>query len=230
MTFYISPSRLSSFYTCPASYQYRMNWERKELPPAIRDGIAAHQMLSDEVPERMTSRARSFFEALSSMRREGGYEILASEVRQEIPLGDDIILVRVIDAIAKLNGVPILVDYKTATWPWKAIDGTGLYPKAMGFQAVAYLIPPPDPSPLKRWPEKIDFLVAPEKGAEAVYSYEYFEEDQDNLMQAIELVRSAGVYPRNRSYGCNYCSFMEMCYGLPRWEDLYLPKGELKDD
>ena len=162
---------------------------------------------------------------------------MARELRQYVPLTNEITLVRVVDVLARQRRRGVLIDLKTASSDWETVGG--LAPKGSGFQAAGYLIPPVDPSPYKKWPTRIDFLVARDTDAIRtaepghVYSYEYNEADVQNLIEAAEIVRWSSkkkYFPLNRGGGCNWCFFREACYGTENWEMLYDTKVDRRNE
>ena len=115
---------MSSFFTCPAQFQYRKAWKKVgTLAKALRDGSAAHSVMEGKTPLKMSARATRYAHSLQELRQ--GYRIVASEQKQFVPIEGGIVLVRIIDALALLDDdTPVLIDYKTAEWPWKSIEGT----------------------------------------------------------------------------------------------------------
>ena len=161
MTFYVSPSGLTIFFNCPAQFRYKQQWKSlAPTPQFFLDGTHAHQAMEGTMNPESSRASDKYFERLHDMEKDLGYEVLHRELRQKVPLGNDIMLVRVIDAVVLYEGVPMLVDYKTATWPWRRL-ASGIAPKGSGFQPAAYLIPPEElPEGLDEWPTRIAFLVA----------------------------------------------------------------------
>ena len=204
----------------------------------MADGTAAHALLAGQKPPKLSPRARSFYERLQFMYAEMDYTPLwldeegkpVVELRQVVPLSKSIKLVRVIDAFAKTkDGEAVLIDYKTTVWPWRLLfeskSATNPVPQSMGFQATAYLIPPNEPTPFA-WPNRIDFLVASERGGLAVHTYRQSPEDMANLLDAIQVVHKAKLFPKHSGNGCAFCSYKEACFGTPGWEALYEKKGK----
>lgn len=233
---YLSASALSAYFACPAKYEYGLRWEALETPVAIQDGLDAHAILAGERVEKPSARARSFANRARELYEGLGYRPLLvdgrpiREVKQRISLPKSAVLSRIIDHIAidPADGKPVIVDWKTGTWPWHS-DAFAT-PQSMGFQAVIYTLPPAaaDFLGLDEWPRRISFFSVPEKGENKVYTYEPTEEDEKNLWQAVKLMRLGAderLYPKLRGYQCNTgktkCPFYEVCYNIPGWEKLY---------
>ena len=238
MTFFISASKLNSFFSCPAQYDYGRRLAPLTKDMFLEDGSAAHRLLAKELPGKLTPRARSFYEQLKLMYDEKGYAPLwveegklVVEKKQLVTLYKGVKLVRVIDAFATVDGEYVLIDWKTAVWPWRGLSDTksplgGPVPAAMGFQATAYLMPPDDPAPFP-WPTRIDFLVASERGGMGIHTYRRNEEDEANLIEAVKQVKATKVFPKHRSSSCFYCQFKHACFETPGWERLYEAKGKV---
>lgn len=243
--FYVSASALNSFYSCMAQWDFGRRLEPLFKDNFLEDGSAAHAMMEGKVPTKFSIRARSFYEQLIALYEERGYTPLwvedgkpKAEVRQVVTLNKNLRLVRVIDAFAKTKeGEPVLLDWKTAVWPWRPITLPGVkplpdlnpVPQSMGFQAAAYLITPDDPKSVPfEWPTRIDFLVASEKGGMDVHTYRWNDEGEVNLLNAADAmqawVKGKMPLPKHRSSGCGFCSFAPACYELPGWEALYKEK------
>jgi CRISPR/Cas system-associated exonuclease Cas4 (RecB family) len=239
VTHYISASKLNSFFQCPAQYAYSRTYEPLTKDKFLEDGTAAHALLAGERPAKLTVRARAFYEQLQLLYKEGGYTPLwldendkpRVEMRQVVALGKKLKLVRVIDALANVDGEAVLIDYKTAVWPWRKLRdgkvpaGVNPVPQSMGFQATAYLIPPDEPTPFK-WPTRIDFLVASERGGMSVHTYRSSKDDVANLIDAANMVTDATVFPKHRGSSCAFCQFKDACFGTAGWQKMYLEKGK----
>ena len=234
MTFHISPSGINSFYTCPAQFRYNQQWQ--SIAPTAQhllNGTHAHKAMEGTVDPDASKQAMRYFKQLYEMEKKMNYEVLYREVRQKIPLGDDIILVRVIDAIVMLNGVPTLVDYKTSAWPWPRL-ASGIAPKGSGFQPAAYLVPPTElPEELDEWPTQILFLVASQKepyhskigeSKQEIHTYNFNEEDDVNLMRAIMYIKEVSEYVKVKGHACGFCDFKTMCFKEEGFEMEYREK------
>jgi CRISPR/Cas system-associated exonuclease Cas4 (RecB family) len=234
--FKTSASDLNTFYECPAKYDFSQRLTPKEVPSFFADGTAAHAILAGEQPYKISPRGRAFANRLKDLYKGMGYSPAVVtedhkpmvEVRQEVSIGGARFK-RIIDAFAFTKDKElVLIDYKTGSAPY--IELGGFAPQTMGFQAVAYLVPPRKAdNPFKQdWPTRIDFLHAPERGESKVYPYRYDAEDNKNLVQAVNLMKVAVMstqFPKVRGYHCNNskvkCPFYEACFETPGWEKLY---------
>lgn len=224
--FYVSITSMNSFYTCHAQYNFRQRWNSKETAQFFIDGKHAHEALEGIIPETMSMDALSYYNKLLKLRESLGYDVFETEVRQEVQLSKDpdIRLIRVVDGIAELDGKVVLVDYKTASYPWKEIT-KGLAGKGNTFQAPAYLIPPFEG---EEWADEIHFLVAPlRQGGAKRYVFKYDEEAHQNFIQAVQFMYEHHTSTiKHRGIACDFCGFAPMCYDVDGWEKLYTPKGE----
>ena len=234
--FQVSVSKANSFFTCMAQYDYGRKLEPLDKNAFLDDGTAAHQLLAGVAPDKLSVRARSFYEQLKLLYDSKGYKPLWTENgkpvverRQEFMLTDNIRLVRVVDAFATVDGEATLIDWKTAVYPWREVANAanplehGVTPQSMGFQAAAYLIPSTDNVPF-HWPARIDFLVASERGGMGIHTYRYNEEDIKNFIASAEIMRKAKTFPKHRGGHCAFCVFNQACYNLPNWQSLYKEK------
>lgn len=227
-TFSISPSGLTAFFSCPARYRYQQEWKPLRLSAELQDGIDTHAALAGEKnPATLNERSAFFYRNLKAMAEP--YTVLQTEQRQVVEF-HGVRLVRVIDVKARLGREGIIVDYKTAKSNWTRGPDGG-YPKGQGFQAAAYLIPPTDKrdlKPYRTWPTLIAFLVASQGGRHLTVSYRRVPADSKNLAEAIDTVKGATVFPKNRGFNCGYCPFDALCYNVKGWEDKY--QRRVKDE
>ena len=225
--FYVSVSGLGKFFTCPAMYDYSRKYVYTgPLSPALQMGINVHAALAGTKDEEELSTTEAVY--LKKLRiLELPYEIQGRELQQDVPLTVGIRLVRVVDALARLEGEPVLLDYKTARVPWFTISGH--VPEAWGWQASAYLIPPED---VKEWPKQIHFLTAPLEGQPEVHAYSRILKDLDHVKQAALIVRSAvryGWLPKRQGWLCKNCDFADLCYDVPNWWQTVRLKKEVRN-
>ena len=221
--FYFSASQLLDFYSCPARYSFsRRLAYRGVLSKQIQDGLDAHALMAGTPKSgspsaravRIVQRIRNFMEER--------YEVSRTEDRQDFSISGGFHLLRTIDAIATDNKGGVLLDYKIVGSQWDIIPEFDLAPRAAGFQAQCYLIPPPG----EEWPGRIHFIVADDQ---YVKSYEYVRrpDDLENVLSAARLMREAWRsknLPKNRGYQCHsYCHFRQVCYEEKDWEDQYEP-------
>jgi len=228
---YISPTGLSNFFSCPAKYRFNQQWRPVETQTFFLDGTHAHELMTGEMPDSVSPQALRYYEDLLAMEKGADYIVLHRELRQKVHIREDVVLVRVIDAIVEHKRGYGLVDYKTANYPWFVISN-GDAPASMGFQAVAYLMRPDVlPEGLDEWPDTILFHVASQKGLPVTYAFMADQYDVNNLMDAIDIVgeaQAAGRFPKNRGYGCKFCNFTDICFDLEGWQSKYEPKRSKK--
>ena len=133
-------------------------------------------------------------------------------------------------AVERSTEEVVLIDYKSATWPWK--KKLDIYPKAQSFQAPIYLIQP-DKSVLQKlnlpyWPSELHFLVAPEKGQPVIVRRGVGHGDYKELDSAVQRIIKEKDWSPRRGFQCSYCPFFEKCNGLPGERNLYV-KRKIRD-
>lgn len=239
----VSQSALEAFFQCPARMDFMTRWERTPTPMILADGIDAHRILAgEEVPDASQS-AVAFAENLWDLKEENGIELFSQEHEQVFELEDGIWFKRIIDGIGYWQGEPVLIDWKTSIkgpWAFFRNGRSRIVPKSMTFQAVSYLIPPPEDE-LERlgipaWPEQILFLVSNATGQGDICAYTRNAEDEENFRKACRLYAEAvrkAYFPRVRGNVCGIpntswaCNYLELCYQLPGWEQKFRQvKGE----
>lgn len=211
-------------------------WEPKTLSPALQDGIDAHLLAATPVLDRnilarVSPRAKVLAKRFESMAKD--YELYDWFEQYQRVNWRGFTLRRIMDAgglwrpVDVPPEVPVLLDYKSANWPWKTENG--ITSKALGFQTTMYLIPPSqdkDLGPFDVWPSTMDYLVAADRGPDAVFRAERNEADETNLEQAITMVAEAKAFPKNQGWLCAYCPFFDMCYATEGWKKKYQPRSE----
>ena len=233
---YLSPSSLNRFYDsrCPASWEFGRKLEAIGKKDEMMDrGTLVHSMMEGTVPvsDVTDTLAKSLYDKLISLKSGLNIQITETEVWQEFEIIPGVIWQRKIDGIGmEQGGKKILADYKTGG-AWKVIpskNGSVASPKSMGFQAIGYLIPPPQ---VKDWPKQVIFLVAPYRGAPQIFRYNYNKKDHNNLLLAIqhfkesvELFQASGYFPKVRGYPCENCDFVAPCYEEDGWTDKFKKK------
>lgn len=197
--------------------------EAKVPSPELADGIAVHEALETNVVSGLTPRQLRFYTRLDRLRR--FYKPVPSfepESYQRFQWRDWEIRRKLDDAGQLPDTHEIaLLDFKTATWEWKQKEG--LTPKALGPQGTFYLLTPPKEQMLglSEWPERLDFLVAPENAATQIETYHRNPDDEANLNDMIEQVATARKFPKAQGYGCHYCDFFQACYQTEGWAHRY---------
>lgn len=236
----ISNSKLSQFLSgCPAKAVFYKKYNMKKMPPALDFGIKVHSMveagLPNPHPEAQDFAVHETAERLLNLVDKAGYTILAQEVRHIAPLTKDIDVFGIIDAIAELDGEPVLLDFKTGARAWqkrKLASGEVVVPKAMGFQGSIYLTPPYPESTSdywegEVWPNELHYLLAPKTGTTQVYKFYEDVWARQNLIHAAQLYAEAertGKFPKNRGWMCSNCDWMHVCWETPGWEERYIER------
>jgi hypothetical protein len=244
--FTLSKSALDQFMSgCPAKYTFYQKWNLAKMPPALDFGIRVHKMMQEGLPNPHTPaqdlEAVEIAERLLNLVEKAGYRILAQEVKHIAPRTDDIQMFALIDAIAELDGEPVLVDFKTGArlWKkWKTMHGEIVTPKAAGFQGTIYLTPPYPGSTSDHWgagiwPNEMHFLMAPKEGPTHIYKYYTNEADKQNLIRAATMLKDAadrGWFPKNKGWLCESCDWMQVCWELPDWERHYVERKQHEAD
>ena len=241
----VSASALNQFMSgCPARYTFYQKFNMVKVPPAMDFGIRVHRMLESGLPNPHTTPAdldaAEIAERLLNLVEKAGYKILEQEVRHIAPLTADIQVFGIIDAIAELDGEPVLIDFKTGArqWKkWKTEDGEVFVPKALGFQGPIYLTPPnlgstSDYWKGKVWPGELHYLLAPNDGPTTIYHYYDSVEDRQNLIRACTMLKDAvdrGWFPLNRGWLCADCDWFPACYRTVGWERHYVERKQHGD-
>lgn len=219
--FTVAPTAIAKFFSCPHKFELSKKYRVKpELPVAkhLQTGIDVHKIMEGEdwrnFPEHVQEKAMS----VRSWAVRNGLELEPYEELEHVNIpGTTLFLSRKIDAFGKMDGKKYIIDYKALGRSWESFGGHT--PQAMGFQAISYLIPP---TPSTTWPEDLIFITINKNNTVQPFYYTYNEEDVKNLIQAIEIIRTAQAFPKNRGYGCqSLCDFKAICYDLPNWQNLF---------
>ena len=233
--FYIRQSSIGQFYACPARYAFSRKYDY--VGPVnwwLRDGSQAHALMAGGRPDVVepSDRALLMYQRMSEYVDNHQYTIIEKEVFQVVPVTRVISLVRTVDALVyDKDHIPMLLDYKFTGRPWSTIEATGwgpnLAPQAMGFQSKAYLHPPKDPTPFKKWPSIIRFLICDDKEGIQIRSHESIRRPNDakDLTSALRTIKHAwdkDHLPINAGFMCaKYCDFRQICFQEPGYSDLY---------
>lgn len=245
----LSASSISRFYTCPMAYKLSRQYKLAQEPQHFKDGTDAHAMMTGANVPTASPKALEYFKSLDKLRTQWGLKIEKGhqEVDQKFEIYPGIILHRIVDALAMLHDNLLVIDWKTASmldyWAVAVsnanLDGGStygkVYPKAAGFQAIAYLIPPPKDE-MKRlkitsWPNTIYFAVGTSRGTNAMYPYTLQEGDIENFIGAARMCAAAirqDIYPKVKD-SCKVgepmeCSYLSACYQVKDWEKSYVKK------
>lgn len=231
MTFEINASRLSMFFACPARYAFSLKWQRRApyVAAHLKQGTNVHALMAGTEPPFDAPQPFVQNKMVEEMRlATAGYKWVGEpETKQRVRLTAGLYLNRTIDRMGTFQRRDRIVDWKTANKSWwtSMAAGTGevISPRAMGFQAKTYLIPPDKPAPFKKaWPTLIEFVVSDGSNT-TVHRYEAKPGDRQTLIDAVQLVESATSFPAVRGYGCQWCDFFEMCFETKGYKTKYEP-------
>ena len=234
----LSPSSLSNWYygKCPQAWKFDRSYQVVDggVNEAMERGSLVHSMLEGKTdPAAVTdNKAITLYQKLNDIRTRLGITITDVEKWQTFPVMENVIWARKIDAMATFpTGEKILIDYKTSGGKWKVVDSKSAFvsPQALGFQGIGYLLPPPD---IKDWPTKVIFLVASWAKTPQIFEVDYSDEERDNLLNAITIVKNCVLQDLDvvkvRGYHCFNCNYQEICYESPKYESLYKAKRTYK--
>ena len=87
---------------------------------------------------------------------------------------------------------------------------------------------------IKKWPTKMQYLVAGYRGDAKMFEYRYSNVDYRNFMDTVEIVAGierAEKFPKNYGKHClgtaenkNGCPFFNVCFKVPNWKKYYKEK------
>lgn len=238
----LSASAMEAYFQCPRKLLMASRWQGTQMATAQRDGLDAHSLMAGDLCPHASPTACAYAETLTDLALANGITVNHHEVLQTFEIGDDVIFKRIIDGIGEYQGVPVLIDWKTAKkgeWPSFHHNRKKYVPKARGFQAVAYLIPPP-PEELERlgldaWPEQILFVIGDAYGGGEIVALKRDADLEVNFYRACWKVAEAirnDDFPAYYGGSCGLlgtswaCDFIPICYNLPDWEAMYSPIRE----
>jgi hypothetical protein len=235
----ISKTALETYLSgCSWRYQLYKRYTRLKVSPAETFGIAVHQLMQHGLPPAGSEPtvdldAYEVARKLFLLENNLGYKILGREVKHFGLLVPDIQVFGIIDAVAELNGEPVLIDYKTSSRAWKEVVGAGgeiIVAKSRGFQGPIYLTPPREYKYFtgKSWAKQLHYLIAPENGVTAVHIFSENDADRRNLIQAAQMLKravDAGEFPLNEGWLCDSCEWLHACRQTPKWQQYH---GEKK--
>ena len=238
----LSASALDYFFTCPGKLLMSSSYEPITMAQPLLDGIHTHRMLAGESVPEASEAAVGYYESLFDLSVTYGIEVYHKEVEQTFEIDDGLWYKRIIDGIGSWQGLPVLIDWKTSAkgpWPYfRGADRRKIVPKGLTFQAVSYLIPPPDKElerlGMQTWPEQILFLVSDAFGHGDMVAYHRDPDMERNFYNACHLAAFAiqsNNLPFNFGNACGVpgapwsCQFIEACYDVPGWEEKFNEVG-----
>ena len=219
---YISATSMSDFLSCPMKFNLRQTWRVKE--PSDNLGLQVHRaMEQDKEPE--DKQAKIFYRQLRDLLHLNQIRIISREARAQFEFRPGVLLTRVLDVVGTMQGKPVVVDYKTADWPWMEVEG--IAPQAQAIQAAVYLygIKP-------NWPSTLAFLVVNKRGQPATYLYRRNTRDEENLDRVVSMIQLANkhnLWPYNRGKGCKWCDWSAACFKTHNWRAKYIAHGQRED-
>jgi hypothetical protein len=227
----ISKTALETYLSgCSWRYQLYKRYTRLKVSPAETFGIAVHQVMqhgpTESIGSIVDANVYETARKLSVLENKRGYKIIEREVKHIAPLCEGIQVFGIIDAVAELDGVPVLLDYKTSSRSWKEVTGAGgeiIVAKSRGFQGPIYLTPSRE-----GWAKQLHYLIAPENGVTAVHIFSENDADRRNLIQAAQMLKravDAGEFPLNEGWLCDSCEWLHACRQTPKWQQYH---GEKK--
>ena len=144
----LSASALDYFFSCPGKLLMSSSYDPVEMSQPLVDGIHTHRLLAGESVPEASEAAVGYYESLFELAATYEIDVAAHEVEQVFQLEEGLWYKRIIDGVGTWQGLPVLIDWKTsAKGPWPYFRGDNrrkIIPKSLTFQAVSYLIPPPD--------------------------------------------------------------------------------------
>jgi hypothetical protein len=223
----LSASSIDRFFTCPQQYALSKLWTPTAPPaPALVQGLAVHAIMAGQkrITKTTPEAVRWHVKKMKEMDRQ--YTISQREVESVEQLCEGIKILRRIDALGvTLEGEPVVIDYKTATYAWDEL-AYQVYPKGEGFQTACYLFGDDTP-------DRMDYLVSCEKGTTQVITTRFEVGRFGNLLIAAKLIQKASddaYFPAHKGWLCRYCAMTGPCYQSPGWRTMYKRRKEIKDD
>jgi CRISPR/Cas system-associated exonuclease Cas4 (RecB family) len=151
-----------------------------------------------------------------------GITVFERERKEEIDIGG-VKFVRIIDGLANDEEGGLLVDYKTASWPWDVVETEDGYfaPKAHTIQTPAYLYNPSDDDR----PERLVYLIAPSRSKKDQSFYVEHDPDREQwFLDVLDEAVTCKEFPANYGYGCKFCTMQDVCLKTNGWEEKYEEK------
>ncbi len=222
---FVSATGITDFLSCPYKFKLRQMWRVKESKDNL--GLIVHRALQED-KEPQEAQAKSFYKQLKELMHVNQIRIKYKERKERFEIIPGVTFTRVMDVIGTEKGEPVIVDYKTADWPWEEVWGHS--PQARGIQAAAYLYPPSGVQKAditsRLWPNQITFLVVNKRSRPQTFSYRCTKDDFANFISSIKLIVLAfkhNTLPYNRGKTCRYCDWSAACFKACGWRKLYEP-------
>lgn len=249
----ISPTSLSRWFSlgCPAAWHFERTWSSHTPDPIFEVGKQVHRLLEGKLaPTDVTDRrVLTIFRKLIELKSALGLTVVLGpdqtplvELKQVWRLMDEVDFVRKLDILATLpDGKTIIVDWKSHLgYGWKQLVGPNyqtIAPQALTFQSPGYLLAPPkellEQIGLKEWPTIVYYLVGPIRGAAQTFIYEWRQDDENKLIEAIKhLAETINHNLQFKVYGqhCLGCPVGEICFETPGWQSRYYRWADTKDE
>jgi len=236
----VSPTALNAFDTC----KYRFYLSRKiepiteEIPDYFRRGLEVHGLMDGSVlPSDAGADSLDMFHRLDQFEQSLGLLPIRRELTQKfiVPGHPNLLFTRRVDMLAYTPaGEAVIVDYKTASRPWKKLklEGKEVQPSARRWQSAGYLFPPPpeflEELDLETWPTELWYLVVPatRNARPQRFVVKWTAEmgkDFDNILDEIGAEK---YFRQSFGYSCRNCDFVPVCYEAEGWRGLYAEREE----
>jgi len=228
--FIVSNSGLKQFFSgCPAKWTFYKKYSLAVPPKPLAFGIAVHEAVEEGLSQPHYEDPYVYEIASKMLRvlKNRGYKIIDREINHLAPLTKDIWVAGRIDLVAELDGLPVLVDWKTAARNWSKIkteDGEVHFPQDETIQGTIYTTPPPRAS---AWSDDLHYIVVPRNGVSKIHKYHRNEEDVQNLIRLATLMKDAsdrGWFPKMKGYQCLKCDWKDACWQTKNWERHYVER------
>lgn len=220
---------------CPAAWDFRQNLRPKTINPFAATGILVHQIMAGEIKrEEVDERnALMYVDKLTNLYQTAGITILESEFWREVDILPGVNWVAKIDFRGMdWGGIDILGDWKTTGNGWKhlpELPSTAISsPVARSFQGSGYL----HRQKGEKWPRTLLNLVVGFRGPGEIIPYQYSKKDDDNLLDAISVVKAQKKFPKVYGKHClgvkpdgsDRCDFFAACFKTEGWKDEYIER------
>ena len=239
---------MKAWFNCPATLNYNQEYLCTK-PQEFNFGSRVHELMEkgEEPVDDDQGSVKGLHAKIKELERYIKITPIARELKQTFEILPGIQFTRIIDLFGAIGDKLIAVDYKTAyltdkvNWGVVYKEDKPVSPQSMTFQAVGYLIHPPDDAILWKdipetyhgqWPSSIVFLVAPMRGGSKVFEYSKDAAEEKNFYDALKFIYTSwkkGINVYNRGKSCAYCPWMEMCYKSAGYESLYIKRDRQKE-
>lgn len=219
---------------CPAAWKFRQEMRPKAIHPFAATGILVHSVMAQEkkIEEVEDKNVLMYVKKLRELANTTGIVILKREFWRTVDIMPGVEWVAKIDFRGtNYGGQDILGDWKTTGNGWKhPLDGQ-ISPVARSFQGSGYLTRGNE----KKWPRMLYNFVVGFRGPGEVIIYRYNEKDDENLKEAIQVVKKQKRFPKVYGKHClgvkpdgsDKCDFFAACFKTKDWEDEYTQRDEL---